>query len=202
MKCVNKQNMPVKLVSEKNIPEFVQALFHQIGEDPQREGLKRTPERFAKAMIELTKGYAMNPLDVIGEGIFESESRGPVNVQNVEFFSLCEHHVLPFWGKASVAYLPGEKILGLSKIGRVIDVYSKRLQVQERLTDQIGECIKEAIKPRAVVVTMEAQHMCMMMRGVGKVESFTKTEFLWSEEGVHQFELDRMLSLLSTQTRG
>lgn len=202
MKCVNTQNLPVKLVPEKNIPEFVQALFHQIGEDPQREGLKRTPERFAKAMIELTKGYSMNPLDVIGEGIFESESRGPVSVQNVEFFSLCEHHVLPFWGKASVAYLPGEKILGLSKIGRVIDVYSKRLQVQERLTDQIGECIKEAIKPRAVVVTMEAQHMCMMMRGVGKVDSFTKTEFLWAEEGVHQFELDRMLSLLSTQTRG
>lgn len=189
----NSLALPVKFSKVTRLPEIAQTLFHQIGEDPNREGLKRTPERFAKAMLELTEGYSMTGIEAIGEGIFESESTGPVSVRDIEFFSLCEHHVLPFWGKVSVAYLPGEKILGLSKIGRVVDVFAKRLQVQERLTAQIGECIRDSIKARAVIVTIEAQHMCMMMRGVGKVESFTKSEFLWSEEGLSQIELDRMI---------
>lgn len=184
------------------LPEMAVALFHQIGEDPNREGLKRTPERFAKAMLELTKGYGMSGFDAIGEGIFESESNGPVCVRDVEFFSLCEHHILPFWGRVSVAYLPRDKILGLSKIGRVVDVYAKRLQVQERLTSEIGECIKEAINPRAVVVSIEAQHMCMMMRGVGKVGSFTKTEFLWKQDNLDKEELARMLLQLETSAKG
>lgn len=184
------------------LPEIAQTLFHQIGENPNREGLLKTPERYAKAMLELTQGYAMTGLDAIGEGIFESESNGPVTIRDIEFFSLCEHHILPFWGKVSMGYIPSEKILGLSKVGRVVDVFSKRLQVQERLTAQIGECIRDAIKPRAIVVTVEAQHMCMMMRGVGKVESFTQTEFLWHDEKLGRDELNRLLAQIARPSKG
>ncbi len=193
----NNLALPVPFKGVTRLTEIAQALFVQIGEDPNREGLQRTPERFAKAMDELTTGYAMTGMEAIGEGIFKSESNGPVSVRDIEFFSLCEHHMLPFWGKVSVAYLPGEKILGLSKIGRVVDVYAKRLQVQERLTAEIGRCIREAIRPKAVVVSIEAQHMCMMMRGVGKVESFTKTEFLWSDDNLNNYELSRMLEQMN-----
>lgn len=193
--------LPSPAVKVTRLPEIAQSLFHQIGEDPNREGLKRTPDRFAKALLELTEGYALTASQVIGEGIFDSESTGPVCVRDVEFFSLCEHHVLPFWGKASVAYLPNDKILGLSKIGRVIDVFAKRLQVQERLTAQIGESIRDAIKPRAVIVSVRAQHMCMMMRGVGKVESSTQSEFLWTEEGVSQNEIDRLIAQIGNSSK-
>jgi GTP cyclohydrolase IA len=181
------------------LPDLANVLFQQIGEDPAREGLQKTPERFAKALLELTKGYSLTGLDAIGEGIFASESSSPVCVKDIEFFSLCEHHILPFWGKASVAYLPNEKILGLSKIARVVDVYSKRLQVQERLTAQIGECLKEAVNPRAVLVSIDAQHMCMMMRGVGKISSSTKSEFIWKAEDVSDFEIGRVLAQLNSK---
>lgn len=193
---------PISLSPAIGVSDFARALFCMVGEDPGREGLQRTPERFAKAMLELTKGYALTGREAIAEGIFESESNGPVAVSDIEFFSLCEHHILPFWGKASVAYLPGKKILGLSKIARVIDVYSKRLQVQERLTAEIGNCIKDAILPRAVVVTVEAQHMCMMMRGVGKVGGMTRTEFIWRGDDVNQDEMTRLLAQLPSAGRG
>lgn len=179
------------------LSEMAEVMLRQIGEDPKREGLKKTPERFAKALLELTQGYGLSGREAIGDGIFESESRGPVCVREIEFFSLCEHHILPFWGKASIGYLPGEKILGLSKMARVVDVFSQRLQVQERLTAQIGECLKEEIRPRAVVVSVEAQHMCMMMRGVGKIESVTKTEFLWKADDVDLAEINRLLVQLA-----
>lgn len=181
------------------LPEIAQVLFNHIGEDPSREGLQKTPERFAKAMLELTKGYSMTGIEAIGEGVFNSESNGPVSINDIEFFSLCEHHLLPFWGRVSVAYLPNDKILGLSKVGRVVDVFAKRLQVQERLTAEIGNCLKDAIHPKAVAVTVEAQHMCMMMRGVGKIGSMTKTEYLWKQDDVDKFELDRMLLQLNVK---
>lgn len=190
-----------KANSNNKLPELAKVLFQQIGEDPNREGLQRTPERFAKALMELTVGYQKTGREVIGEGVFESESNGPVSVQGIEFFSLCEHHILPFWGKASVAYLPGEKILGLSKIARVVDVFAKRLQVQERLTTEIGECLKDTIQPRAVLVTIEAQHMCMMMRGVGKIGGMTKTEFLWKSDEVSEVEMNRLIAQLEQSVK-
>jgi len=189
--------LPAPVNMQSRLPEIAHALFNHIGEDPEREGLKRTPERFAKALLELTKGYHLTAPEVIGEGIFESESSGPVSVNDIEFFSLCEHHILPFWGKVSIAYLPGEKILGLSKLARVVDVFAKRLQVQERLTAEVGECLKEAIDPRAVLVSVEAQHMCMMMRGVGKVGSQTKTEFFWKKGDVDDLEISRLFAQIS-----
>ncbi len=168
------------------------ALFRQIGEDPQREGLVRTPERFRKAMLELTEGYHLSPEKVVGEGIFKSESNGPVFQNKIEFFSLCEHHLLPFWGSVSIGYLPGEKILGLSKLARIVDLYAKRLQVQERLTREVAECIHQLVQARAVVVRVEAAHMCMMMRGVRKQSSLTQTEFHVGFEGLTPAEQERM----------
>lgn len=193
-KCMT---LPAPASPSTRLPEIAHVLFSHIGEDPEREGLKRTPERFAKALLELTKGYHLTGPQVIGEGIFDSESSGPVSVNDIEFFSLCEHHILPFWGKVSIAYLPSKKILGLSKLARVVDVFSKRLQVQERLTAEVGECIKEAIDPRAVLVSVEAQHMCMMMRGVGKVSSLTKTEFFWKKDSVDELETSRLFAQMS-----
>lgn len=174
------------------ISELTLKLFKEIGEDPKREGLLRTPERFHKAFKELTAGYNETPESVVGEGIFESESSGLVTVKEIEFYSLCEHHMLPFWGKASITYLPNKKILGLSKLARIVDVFSKRLQVQERLTREVAEAIQKLVDARAVAVVIEAQHMCMMMRGVGKQSSATRTEFSVGLEGVSQQEESRI----------
>ncbi len=194
MASPNSLVLSTQIPQVKRLPDLARSLFNLIGEDPNREGLLRTPERFAKAMIELTKGYSQSEGDVIGEGIFKSESNGPVSVRDIEFFSLCEHHLLPFWGKASIAYLPADRILGLSKLARIVDMYGRRLQVQERLTAEIGGCIKQAINARAVIVSVEAQHMCMMMRGVGKVQSSTKTEFAWRSDDVDSSEFNRLLA--------
>lgn len=157
--------------------DSVKTILNNMGEDVSREGLARTPERFEKALAELTSGYKLNLIDVVGEGIFEAENAGLVSVREIEFFSLCEHHMLPFWGKVSIAYYPDSHILGLSKLARVVDVFAKRLQVQERLTRQVAEAISDLIDARAVAVKVEAQHMCMMMRGVKKINSNTVTEF-------------------------
>jgi len=134
------------------IPTLAKGIFAEIGEDPKREGLLKTPERFHKAIQDLTSGYALTPEGVVGEGIFESESKSIVCVKNIEFYSLCEHHMLPFWGKASIAYLPQEKILGLSKLARVLDVFARRLQVQERLTKEVAEAIYKIVDAKAVAV--------------------------------------------------
>ena len=146
-----------------------------LGEDPQREGLLKTPLRVAKAMQTLTRGYAMNPVEVLNSAKFNEPYNQMVIVKDINFYSLCEHHMLPFYGKVHVAYIPNGYITGLSKIARVVDIFSHRLQVQERMTLQIKECIQEALQPLGVMVVVEARHMCMQMRGVEKDNSVTIT---------------------------
>ncbi|MGI9584865.1 MAG: GTP cyclohydrolase I FolE, partial [Acidimicrobiia bacterium] len=144
----------------------------EIGEDPEREGLVRTPLRVAKAMDFLTSGYSTSLGDVVNDAIFDAEGASEmVVVRDVEYYSMCEHHMLPFFGKATVAYIPRGKIIGLSKIARIVDVYARRLQVQERLTNQVAEAMDEILDPHGVGVVMEGKHLCMMMRGVQKQES-------------------------------
>lgn len=168
-----------------------------VGEDLGREGLERTPARFAKALREICSGYSMTLTDAIGEGTFDAEGKGLVSVNNVEFYSMCEHHMLPFFGKVSVAYYPEKKILGLSKIPRIVEMFAKRFQVQERLTRQIGEALNQSIAPRAVVVKMTGSHMCMMMRGVEKQGSDTTTEFSIGVESLTETEKARLYSALA-----
>jgi GTP cyclohydrolase I len=149
-----------------------------LGEDPDREGLVRTPDRVAKAMSFLTGGYAMTVDDVVGSALFEEEHENMVMVRDIELYSMCEHHMLPFFGKAHVAYIPDGRIVGLSKLPRLVDVFARRLQVQERLTEQIAEAIDEVLAPLGVGVVIEAYHLCMMMRGVEKQNSRTITSAL------------------------
>ena len=146
-----------------------------LGEDPDREGLVKTPERVAKAMSFVTKGYAEDHVQIINSAIFREEYKQMVLVKNIELFSMCEHHMMPFVGKAHVAYIPNGRITGLSKIARVVECYARRLQVQERLTVQIRDCIQQALDPIGVAVVIEASHMCMQMRGVEKLGSATTT---------------------------
>ena len=149
-----------------------------LGEDPEREGLVRTPSRVAKALRFLTQGYDSSAEEVIGEGIFKEEHDNMIMVRDIELYSMCEHHMLPFFGKAHVAYIPNGKIVGLSKIPRIVDVYARRLQVQERLTEEIAEGLCRVINPSGVGVVIEAYHLCMMMRGVEKQNSKTITSAL------------------------
>ena len=146
-----------------------------LGEDPKREGLEKTPMRVAKAMQVLTRGYTQDPHKVLTDALFEEKYNQMVIVKDIDFFSMCEHHMLPFYGKAHVAYIPKGYITGLSKIARVVDIFSHRLQVQERLTQQIKECIQATLHPQGVMVVIEAKHMCMQMRGVEKQNSITTT---------------------------
>lgn len=150
-------------------------ILELLGEDNTREGLIKTPERVAKAMLTLTKGYEMDPVEVLNSAKFREEYGQMVIVKDINFYSLCEHHMLPFYGKAHIAYIPNGFITGLSKIARVVDIFSHRLQVQERMTLQIKESIREALNPLGVMVVVEAQHMCMQMRGVEKENSITTT---------------------------
>ena len=146
-----------------------------LGEDPEREGLEKTPMRVAKAMQVLTRGYTQDPHKVLTDALFEEKYNQMVIVKDIDFFSMCEHHMLPFYGKAHVAYIPNGHITGLSKIARVVDIFSHRLQVQERLTEQVMQCINDTLKPQGVMVVIEAKHMCMQMRGVEKQNSITTT---------------------------
>ncbi len=146
-----------------------------LGEDPEREGLQKTPLRVAKAMQVLTRGYTQDPHKVLTDALFEEKYNQMVIVKDIDFFSMCEHHILPFYGKAHVAYIPNGYITGLSKIARVVDIFSHRLQVQERLTEQVMQCINDTLKPQGVMVVIEAKHMCMQMRGVEKQNSITTT---------------------------
>ena len=157
------------------LSEHYAAILRLLGEDPTREGLLKTPERVAKAMAFMTKGYAEDPRDILLSAMFREEYRQMVLVRDIEVYSLCEHHMLPFYGKAHVAYIPDGYITGLSKVARVVECFARRLQVQERLTVQIRDCIHEALHPLGVAVVIEASHMCMQMRGVEKQESSTTT---------------------------
>ncbi len=163
---------------EKNrsvMADHTRDILSLLGENPDREGLLKTPERVAKAMQNLTKGYWQDPEEMLRSALFKENYRQMVIVKDIDLFSLCEHHMLPFFGKAHVAYIPDGYITGLSKIARVVDAFAKRLQVQERLTTQIKECIQKTLNPMGVMVVIEAQHMCMQMRGVEKQNSITTT---------------------------
>ena len=155
------------------IAENIKSVLHEIGENPTREGLLKTPERVAKSLDFLTNGYEKKPDQILKSAMFAEDYSQMVLVKDIELYSLCEHHMLPFFGKAHVAYIPDGHIVGLSKIPRIVDVFARRLQVQERLTDQIKDCIQDTLNPRGVAVVIEAQHLCMQMRGVQKQHSST-----------------------------
>ncbi len=150
-------------------------IIENLGEDVTREGLEKTPERVAKAMQYLTHGYGLDPLEILKSALFTEDHQQMIVVKDIEVYSMCEHHMLPFFGKAHVAYIPNGKIVGLSKIPRIVDAFARRMQVQERLTDQIKDCIQAALEPLGVAVVIEAQHMCMQMRGIQKQNSVTTT---------------------------
>ena len=160
---------------QRELETHYKAVLALLGEDTEREGLQKTPYRVAKAMQTLTRGYAEDPKEILNSAKFKEDYRHMVIVKDIDFFSLCEHHMLPFYGKAHVAYIPNGYITGLSKIARVVDCFSHRLQVQERMTLQIRDCIQEALDPLGVMVVVEARHMCMQMRGVEKQNSVTTT---------------------------
>ena len=162
----------------REFEKLVRRELELVGEDPNREGLVRTPARVAKSLRFLTQGYDSSPEEVVGNGVFKEEHDNMIMVRDIELYSLCEHHMLPFFGKAHVAYIPNGKIVGLSKIPRIVDVYARRLQVQERLTEQIAEGLCRVLRPSGVGVVIEAYHLCMMMRGVQKQNSKTITSAL------------------------
>ena len=165
---------PVQEVTD-GIAGAVDNVLRLVGEDPEREGLKRTPHRVGKSLQYLTKGYKEDPEAILRSALFEEDYKQMVVVKDIEFYSLCEHHMLPFFGKAHVAYIPNGRITGLSKIARVVDVFARRLQVQERLTTEINDCIQRTLNPLGVMVVIEAEHLCMQMRGVQKQHSLTVT---------------------------
>jgi GTP cyclohydrolase I len=170
----------------KVLSDHYREIIEEVGEDSNREGLLKTPERVAKAMQFLTHGYDVDPSSIISSAKFKEEYKQMVIVKDIELYSLCEHHILPFFGKAHIAYIPNEYIVGLSKIPRVVEAFARRLQVQERLTTQIRDCIQENLNPLGVAVVIEAQHLCMQMRGVQKQNSVTTTSAFTGE-----FENDR-----------
>ena len=179
--------------------ELYRELLRRIGEDTMRDGLAETPERVEKAMAFLTQGYAMDVATVLNGALFEVEYDEMVMVRDVEFYSMCEHHLLPFFGKVHVAYVPSGRVIGLSKIPRLVEMYSRRLQVQERLTTQIADAIVEAIAPQGVGVIVEAQHLCMMMRGVEKQHSATVTSAM---RGVFKTQMQTRNEFLSLVRHG
>jgi GTP cyclohydrolase I len=166
---------PASDLSRVPYPDLVAEMIRRLGDDPERPGMLKTPERVAEAMAFLTKGYAESPEAVLGDALFEEVHRNMVLVKDIEVYSLCEHHLLPFFGKAHVAYVPNGRIVGLSKIARLVEVFARRFQVQERLTEQIAQALWDTVEPEGVAVVIEAYHLCMMMRGVEKQNSKTIT---------------------------
>jgi len=162
-------------MKDSSFQQEVRAILESIGEDPDRQGLRRTPQRVETALRWLTRGYAMSVQDVVGDACFEEKHEAMILVRDIEIYSLCEHHMLPFFGRAHVAYIPNGRIVGLSKLPRIVEVFARRLQVQERLTDQVADAIMEVLNPQGEGVVIEAAHLCMMMRGVEKQNSRTVT---------------------------
>lgn len=162
----------------KTIEEITKKLLKNIGEDPEREGLLKTPHRVAKSWKFLVQGYEQNLENIVNNAIFEEDYDEMVTIKDVDFYSLCEHHLIPFFGKAHIAYIPDGKVLGLSKVPRIVEMYGRRLQLQERMTQQISEAIGSAINPKGVAVVLEGEHMCMQMRGVQKRNSYATTSYM------------------------
>jgi GTP cyclohydrolase I len=160
---------------QQQLEQHYTEILALLGEDPQREGLKKTPRRVARAWAELTRGYDEDPVQILRSALFRESYHNMVVVRDIEFYSLCEHHLLPFFGKVHIAYIPNGEITGLSKLARIVDTFSHRLQVQERMTEQIALCIEEALAPQGVMVVVEARHLCMQMRGVQKQNANTTT---------------------------
>ena len=183
---------------KKHLEEITKSLLESIGEDPNREGLLKTPQRVAKSWEFLSKGYEEELDTLINNAIFEESAKDMVIVKNIEFYSLCEHHLIPFHGKAHVAYIPDGKIIGLSKIPRIIDHYSKRLQVQERLTNQIANTLQDILQPKGVAVVMEGKHFCMLMRGVQKQNSIATTSAMLGSFREKDTTRNEFLNLIRT----
>ncbi len=180
----------------ENIADLVRRMLVQLGEDPNREGLRRTPERFEKALRYLTSGYRQDPEKILNNAMFSVGYDEMVVVKDIEVYSLCEHHLLPFFGKCHVAYLPNKKVVGLSKIARLVNMYARRLQIQERLTNQIATTIQEQLKPQGVGVIIEARHLCMVMRGVEKQNSAAVTSAMLGAFRDNKQTRDEFLSLV------
>ena len=192
-----KENYDTGLV--ESISDHYKNILEKIGEDPSREGLLKTPERAAKAMMFFSQGYDVEPSTILKSAMFEEEYHQMVIVKDIELFSLCEHHLVPFFGKAHVAYIPNGHIVGLSKIPRVVDAFSRRLQVQERLTVQIRDCIQETLNPLGVAVVIEARHLCMQMRGVEKQNSVTTSSAFTGEFMENSKTREEFIKLISTR---
>ena len=167
------------------IEGLIEQLLHEIGEEPGRQGLQRTPGRVARSFEFLTQGYQLDPQKILNDAVFEESYNEMLIVKDIDFYSLCEHHLLPFFGRAHVAYIPNGRIVGLSKIARLVEMYSRRLQVQERLTNEVARVIEKVLQPRGVAVIIEAQHLCMMMRGVQKQNSYAISSAM-----IGEFEAD------------
>lgn len=195
-KALVKVMSPQKTEEEGVIAENMREILSALGEDPTREGLVRTPLRAEKALKFLTSGYSTDIRQIVNGALFNETSDGMVIVKDIEFFSMCEHHLLPFYGKVHVAYLPHGKVIGLSKIPRIVDAFARRLQLQERLTSQIAECIQEVLGARGVGVIAEARHFCMMMRGVEKQHSGTVTSAMLGDFRTRKETRDEFLSLV------
>jgi len=187
------------LAGDETISSMMRKILVKIGEDPNREGLVRTPDRAEKALRYLTSGYEMDVNQIVNGALFTHECDEMIIVRDIEFFSMCEHHLLPFFGKVHVAYLPDKKVIGLSKIPRLVDAFARRLQLQERLTQQVAETIRDVLEPRGVGVICEARHFCMMMRGVEKQHSGTLTSAMLGDFRTRKETRDEFLSLVSAK---